>query len=56
MFSWMRLRASFIGVLAIAAAWTEHLRQHLERGTAMDRDAEEGARRLIAPGTRTQKS
>ena len=33
------------------ANWTEHLRQHLERGTAMDRDAEEGARRLIAPGT-----
>ncbi|WP_433296025.1 MFS transporter [Pseudonocardia sp. CA-142604] len=33
------------------ADWTEHLRQHLERGTAMDRDAEEGARRLIAPGT-----
>ena len=33
------------------ANWTEHLRQHLERGTAMDRDAEEGARQLVAPGT-----
>jgi MFS family permease len=33
------------------ADWTEHLRQHLERGTAMDRDAEAAARELIAPGT-----
>jgi MFS family permease len=31
--------------------WTEHLRQHLERGTAMDRDAEEAARKLTVPGT-----
>jgi MFS family permease len=33
------------------ANWTEHLRQHLERGTAMDRDAEERARQLVVPGT-----
>jgi MFS family permease len=31
--------------------WTEHLRQHLERGIAVDRLTEAAARRLLAPGT-----
>ena len=31
--------------------WTEHLGQHLERGTATDREVEEAARKLVAPGT-----
>jgi MFS family permease len=34
--------------------WTEHLRQHLERGTAMDRLAEAAARQLVVPGTEPQ--
>jgi MFS family permease len=33
------------------ADWTEHLRQHLERGTAMDSAAEAAARALLVPGT-----
>ncbi|NMH99790.1 MFS transporter [Pseudonocardia acidicola] len=40
----------FLEVFTVAD-WPEHLRQHLERGTAMDRDAEAWARRLVAPGT-----
>jgi hypothetical protein len=34
--------------------WTEPLRQHLERGTAMDRLAEAAARQLVVPGTEPQ--
>jgi MFS family permease len=41
---------SFLEVFTVAD-WTEHLRQHIERGTAMDRDAEERARSLVVPGT-----
>jgi MFS family permease len=40
----------FVEVFTVAN-WMEHMRQHLERGTAMDRDAEAVARRLVLPGT-----
>jgi hypothetical protein len=32
------------------STWHEHLRQHLERGTVLDRELEAAARRLVAPG------
>jgi MFS family permease len=40
----------FVEVFTVAN-WLEHMRQHLERGTAMDRDAEAVARGLVIPGS-----
>ncbi|WP_214367566.1 MFS transporter [Pseudonocardia sp. H11422] len=40
----------FLEVFTVSS-WAEHLRQHLERGTAADRDLEMRARRFLAPGT-----
>ncbi|MHA6795476.1 MFS transporter [Pseudonocardia bannensis] len=41
---------AFLEVFTVAD-WSEHLRQHLERGTAADRDLEVRARRFIVRGT-----
>jgi MFS family permease len=43
--------ARFVETFSLRS-WEEHLRQHLERGTASDREREARVRELLEPGTR----